>query len=428
MRIWDKKYETMPIKELEQVQLERLQSTIYRIYRHEVAFYKKCFDDAGIVPENFGSLEDLERLPFTTREDLKSSYPYDMFAVPLREVVRIHEASGDVGIVGYTKNDLLHWSSLVARVLCSSGIDEDDTIQITHPYGLFPSAFGYHSAAELIGASVIPTSTARTDKQIKILQDYRSTALVSTPSYARRLVFELEKRRVDPKLLSLTYAILGSEPWTDSIRNEIEERLFVSASFNYGVATIFGPGVATECREKRGLHIFMDHYIPEIIDPKTGRVLPRGEEGELVLTTLTREAFPIIRYKTGDITRFIDDEETCPCGRTHIKMEPVKKRVDDLIVFQGINIYPHQIEGILSEIEGIKPTYRIVLFTKDGKDYISIETEVYEELFFDEMKVQRRFVEEIEHIIERILGITASVKLVEPGSTKGKKRIEDRRK
>jgi phenylacetate-CoA ligase len=427
MRIWDSKYETMPASELEQLQLERLQSTLYRIHRHGVTFYRKRFSEMGLDPENLESLKDLERLPFTTRHDLKESYPYDMFAVPLRDVVRVHEISGDLGIVGYTKNDLINWSNLVARVLYLSGIGENDTVQITHPYGLYPGALGYHYAAELIGASVIPSSTANTDKQLQILQDYKSTAIIATPSYARRLASELNEKGTDPKTLSMRYAVLGSEPWTEQIRKDIEEGLFVSATFNYGVASVFGPGIASECPEKDGLHIFMDHFIPEIIDPKTGKSLPVGREGELVLTTLTREAFPILRYRTGDITTLYYDKTICPCGRTHLKMMPVAKRVDDLIVFNGINIYPQQIEEFLVSSEGRTTKFGVILTRKENRDFMDVFVEVSENIFADEMKVQKKIIEDMEYQFQRRFEVAASIKPVERGSLHGSKKVVDKR-
>jgi phenylacetate-CoA ligase len=427
MRIWDSKYETMPRAEIEQLQLERLQATVYRIHRHGVTFYRKKFSEMGIDPENIGSLKDLERLPFTTRHNLKESYPYDMFAVQLRDVVRVHEISGGLGIVGYTRTDLVNWSNLVARALYLSGIGESDTVQITHPYGLYPGALGYHYAAELIGASVIPSSTANTDKQLTILQDYRSTAIIATPSYAQRLASELREKHVDPKTLSMKHAVLGSEPWTEQIRKDIEEGLFVSATFNYGVASVFGPGVASECREKNGLHIFMDHFIPEIIDPHTEKTLPLGHEGELVLTTLTREAFPILRYRTGDITTLYFDKSICPCGRTHVKMRPVEKRVDDLFVFNGINLYPQQIEELLATRQGRSPRFSIVLTKKGNRDFMDILVEVSEDIFADEMKVQHEIIRDMEYQFQRRFELSASIKPVERGSLGKSKTVVDRR-
>jgi phenylacetate-CoA ligase len=427
MRIWDKKYETMPVSEIEQLQLERLQATVYRIHRHGVTFYRKKFSEIGLDPEGIESLKDLEKLPFTTRLDLKASYPYDMFAVRLRDVVRVHEISGDMGIVGYTRNDLANWSNLIARALHLSGIGENDTVQITHPYGLLPGALGYHYAAELIGASVIPSSTANTDKQIKILQDYKTTAIITTPSYAQRLILELKDRGIDPKSLSMNHAVLGSEPWTENIRKDIEEGLLVSAIFNYGVASVFGPGIGSECQEKDGLHIFMDHFIPEIIDPKTGKTLALGHEGELVLTTLTREAFPILRFRTGDITKLYYDKATCPCGRTHVKMKPVERRVDDLFVFNGMNIYPRQIEEFFLRHKGNIPKYSIVLMRKEHRDVMDIFMEVSENIFADEMKVQKKIIEDMEMEFKREFEVEAAVKPVERGSLEGRKTVEDKR-
>jgi phenylacetate-CoA ligase len=427
MRIWDKTYETMPVSEIEQLQLERLQATVYRIHRHGVTFYRKKFSDMGVDPDRIESLKDLRKLPFTTRHDLRESYPYGMFAVPLRDVVRVHEISGDMGIVGYTKNDLNNWSHLIARALYLSGIGETDTVQITHPYGLLPAALGYHYAAELIGASVIPSSTANTDKQLQILKDYKTTAIIATPSYVQRLVSEFGSRGIDPKNMMLKHVVLGAEPWTESLRTSIEEGLFVSAIFNYGVASVFGPGIGSECQQKDGLHIFMDHFIPEIIDPITEKTLPLGHEGELVLTTLTREAFPILRFRTGDITRLYYDKTVCPCGRTHVKMKPVEKRVDDLIVFNGINIYPAQIERFIKTREGTQAQSRIVLTRTEHGDTMDIVMEVSENIFADEMKVQKKIIEEMEKEFKREFEIEAKIKPVERGSLRGKKYVEDKR-
>ncbi|MBN1882930.1 MAG: phenylacetate--CoA ligase [Deltaproteobacteria bacterium] len=429
MRIWDEKNETMSREELKQFQLEGLQKTINRIIRHNVTFYRHRFDQVGfnIEKDAIESIEDLSKLPFITREDLKESYPYDLFAVHLRDVVRIHAASGDVGITGFTMEDLKSWSRRVARTLCSAGLDEDDVLQIALSYGLFPGAFGYHYAAENIGASVIPTSTTHIKRQLRILQDYKSTAIVSTPSYILRLIREMKDNGINPKHLSLKYAILGAEPWTDDMRREIEENLYVSAYFHYGVESVFGPGIASECREKNGLHIFEDHFIPEIIDTKTGKSLPYGEEGELVLTTLTMEAFPLIRYRTGDVTRLYLSDDVCPCGRTHIKMDPVKRRYDDLIVFRGINLYPYQIQNILKEIIQDEPRFRIVLYRENGDDLMDIQLEITENIFHDEMKVERRFIRDVEHRILHELGFEVSIRLIENDSLPDGELIEDKR-
>ena len=314
MKIWDPLYECMPREDLEQLQLERLQATVNRVYK-SVTCYKKKFDEAGIVPEDIRSLDDLEKLPFTTKEDLRLNYPYGMFAVPLREVVRIHSSSGTTGkptVVGYTKNDIRMWSNLVARFMTAAGVTRDDVVQIAFGYGMFTGAFGLHYGSETIGASVIPMSAGNTEKQIMIMQDYKTTALVSTPSYALTIASRMEQMGVDPKSLSLKVGLFGSEPWSEAMRKEIESRLCISATDNYGLSEIIGPGVAGDCECKCGMHLFEDSFIPEIIDPDTGKVLPKGSVGELVLTTLTKEAFPMIRYRTRDITSLV--YEKCDCG------------------------------------------------------------------------------------------------------------------
>ncbi len=319
--IWDKRYECLPREEIEQLQLERLQSTLNRVYR-KVAFYRKKFDELKILPEDIQSLKDLANFPLTSKEDLRQSYPYGMFALPLREVVRIHSSSGVTGkptVTGYTRNDLHHWSQLTARVLTAGGVTKDDVVQITFRYGLLTGAFGLHQGAELIGASVIPMSTGNTQKQVMIMQDYKTTTLVGTPSYALRLAKYLEEVGIDPKSLSLKLGLFGGEPFPEAMRKEIEERLFITATDNYGVSEVMGPGVSAECLCKNGLHLYEDHFIPEIIDPQTLQVLPPGAEGELVLTTLTKEAFPLIRYRTRDITAL----DFSPCLKNHSKKASV---------------------------------------------------------------------------------------------------------
>lgn len=321
MRIWDPTYECMPREELDQLQLERLQATLNRVSK-TVTCYRRKFDEAGINPEDILSLGDLAKLPFTTKEDLRLNYPYGMFAVPLREVVRIHSSSGTTGkptVVGYTKNDIKTWSNLVARFMTAAGVTHDDVVQIAFGYGLFTGAFGLHYGAEAIGASVIPMSAGNTEKQIMIMQDYKTTALVCTPSYAITLASRMEQMGIDPKGLSLRVGLFGAEPWSEAMRREIENRLFISATDNYGLSEIIGPGVAGECECKCGMHLFEDAFIPEIIDPETCQVLPRGSVGELVLTTLTKEAFPMIRYRTRDITSL--DYSECDCGRTLVRMK-----------------------------------------------------------------------------------------------------------
>jgi phenylacetate-CoA ligase len=406
----------MPREELEQLQLERLQATLNRVYR-SVTCYRKKFDEAGIVPEDVRSLDDLAGLPFTTKEDLRLNYPYGMFAVPLREVVRIHSSSGTTGkptVVGYTKNDIRMWSNLVARFMTAAGVTKDDVVQIAFGYGLFTGAFGLHYGSETIGASVIPMSAGNTEKQIMIMQDYRTTALVCTPSYAITLADRMERMGVDPKSLSLKVGLFGGEPWSEAIRREIESRLCISATDNYGLSEIIGPGVAGECEEKCGMHLFEDAFIAEIIDPDTGEILPRGSVGELVLTTLNKEAFPMIRYRTRDITSL--DYEPCRCGRTLVRMKKTMGRSDDMLIIKGVNVFPSQIEEVLVAIEGCEPHYQLVVERKGSLDTLEVHIEVTENIFFDEMKMQRAFLEGIEKKIESVLGVGATVKLVEPNS------------
>jgi phenylacetate-CoA ligase len=414
--IWDRKAECMPRGEIEQLQLERLQSTLNRVHRN-VAFYKKRFDRLKIGPDEIQSVQDLAQFPLTMKEDLRESYPYGMFALPLREVVRIHSSSGVTGkptVTGYTKNDLHHWSQLTARVLAAGGVTKDDVVQITFKYGLFTGAFGLHYGAELIGASVIPMSTGNTRKQALIMQDYKTTALVSTPSYALLLARYLEKEGINPQSLSLKKGLFGGEPCPESMRKEIEERLFIQATDNYGVSEVMGPGISAECEHKNGLHLYEDHFIPEIIDPQTLKVLPPGSEGELVLTTLTKEAFPMVRYRTRDMTSL--DYSPCPCGRSLVRMKKVLGRSDDIIVIKGVKVFPSQVESILLEVEGVEPHYQILVEQVEGADTLELKVEVNERVFSDEIKNLQNISAQIERKLREIVGVSAKVKLVAPES------------
>jgi phenylacetate-CoA ligase len=406
----------MPREEIAQLQLERLQATLNRVYKN-VTCYRNKFNQSSIVPEDIRSLSDLQSLPFTTKEDLRLNYPYGMFAVPLREVVRIHSSSGTTGkptVVGYTKHDIRAWSHLVARVLTAAGVTHDDVVQVAFGYGLFTGAFGLHYGAEAIGASVIPMGGGNTEKQIMIMQDYRSTALVCTPSYAITLADRMERMGVDPKSLSLKVGLFGSEPWSEAMRKEIEARLCISATDNYGLSEIMGPGVAGECEHKCGMHLFEDSFIPEIIDPETCQVLPPGSRGELVLTTINKEAFPMIRYRTRDITSLT--YEPCSCGRTLVRMSKTMGRTDDMLIIKGVNVFPSQIEDVLVAMEGCEPHYQLVVDRVGAQDVLEIQIEVTENIFFDEMKKQRSFLESIEKRIESVLGVGVTVRLVEPNT------------
>lgn len=416
IKIWDPQHETMPREELEQLQLERLQATLNRAYKN-VTCYRTKFTGLGIVPEDITSLSDLSKLPFTTKEDLRVNYPYGMFAVPLREVVRIHSSSGTTGkptVVGYTKNDLKTWSHLVARFMTAAGVTHDDVVQIAFGYGMFTGAFGLHYGSETIGAAVIPMSGGNTDKQIMIMQDYKTSVLVCTPSYAITIADRIEKQQIDPKELSLKVGLFGGEPWSEAMRREIETRLSISATDNYGLSEIIGPGVAGECQHKCGMHISEDAFIAEIIDPETCEVLPPGSVGELVLTTISKEAFPMIRYRTRDITSLI--HARCECGRTMARMRKTMGRSDDMLIIKGVNVFPSQIEEVLIAIEGCQPHYQLIVDRKGSMDVLEVCIEVTENIFFDEMKRQRSFLELVEKKIDSVLGVSVNVKLVEPNS------------
>ncbi len=429
--IWEPEYETMERDELRQLQLERLQAVVNRVYMN-VPFYRRKFDEAGVNPEDIKSLDDIRRLPFTTKDDLRENYPYGLFAVPLREVVRIHASSGTTGlptVVGYTKADIKTWSNLVARILTAGGVTKDDVVQIAFGYGLFTGGFGLHYGAERIGASVIPISSGNTRRQIKIMQDFRTTTLICTPSYALVIADTMEEMGINPNSLPLKYGLFGAEPWSEAMRQEIQEKLKITATDNYGLSEVMGPGVAGECLQQKGLHINEDHFLVEVIDPESLEPVGPGETGELVITTLTKEAFPVIRFRTRDLTRLIP--EPCPCGRTFVRMQRVLGRTDDMIIVKGVNVFPSQIEEVLFEIEGTEPHYQIIVERKGRLDDITVMIEVSEEIFFDEMKKQQELKELIKQRLSSELGISVNVKLVEPKTLErfeGKaKRVIDRR-
>ncbi len=429
--IWEPEFEQMSREELEQLQIERLEATINRAYLN-VPFYRKKFDELGIDPDQIKSLDDLRRLPFTTKDDLRENYPYGMFAVPLREVVRIHASSGTTGtptVVGYTRNDIKTWANLVARILTAGGVTRDDVVQIAFGYGLFTGGFGLHYGAERVGASVIPISSGNTERQIKIMQDFKTTTLICTPSYALVIADTMYEMGVNVNGLSLKYGLFGAEPWSEKMRNEIEEKLKIKATDNYGLSEVMGPGVAGECLEQKGLHINEDHFIVEIINPDTLEPVKPGEVGELVITTLTKEAFPMIRYRTRDLTRLIT--EPCACGRTFYRMSKVLGRTDDMLIVKGVNVFPSQIETVLFEIEGTEPHYQIVVDRKGHLDELTVYVEVSEDIFFDEMKKQQELIDTIKRRLASELGISVEVKLVEKKTLQrfeGKaKRVIDKR-
>jgi len=431
MAIWNPEAETMPRADLLQLQLERLQAATNRAYKN-VAFYRRKFDELEIVPEQIQSFHDLRRLPLTTKEDLREAYPYGMFGVPLREVVRIHASSGTTGrptVCGYTRRDLRTWSELVARIMTAGGVTHDDVVQICFGYGLFTGAFGLHYGAELIGASVIPASSGNTQRQIQLMQDFRTTALVGTPTYALRITEVMDEMRVTPSELSLRVGLFGGEPWSERSRAVLESRLHLRASDNYGLSEVMGPGVAGECECNSGLHLNEDHFLAEIIDPATGEQAPDGEEGELVLTTLTKEALPLVRYRTRDVTRL--NPEPCACGRTLARMARVHTRTDDMLIVRGVNVYPSQVEAVLAEIEGLEPHYQIVLEREGALDRMEVWVEVPAELFGDAVGSLRQMEERIGERMRSVLGLSPRIRLVEPRSlqrSEGKaKRVVDKR-
>ncbi|HET98023.1 MAG TPA: phenylacetate--CoA ligase family protein [Desulfurivibrio alkaliphilus] len=429
---WHQEKECINRDDLKQLQLERLQATLFRVATH-VPFYRQKFKELRVDPDGFRSLDELRALPFTTKQDLRDNYPYGLFAVPLRDVVRVHSSSGTTGqatVVGYTGNDIKTWASLTARVLTAAGVTKDDVVQIAFGYGLFTGGFGLHYGAELVGASVIPISSGNTRRQLQIMQDFRTTALVCTPSYALLLADTIEEMGLSLNAFSLKYGLFGAEPWSEAMRQEIQKKLNIIATDNYGLSEVMGPGVAGECQQRQGLHVNEDHFLFEIIDPQTLEPVPPGEMGELVITTLTKEAFPVIRYRTRDLTRLI--EEPCPCGRTLRRIERITGRTDDMLIVKGVNVYPSQIENIIFEIEGTRPHYQIVVEREDRIDKISVLVEVVESIFFDEMRKQREIIETIKQKLASELGIGVEVRLVEEKSlerSEGKaKRIIDRRR
>lgn len=399
---------------MEQLQLERLRLTAERAYRN-VPFYQKRFSQLKLVPDDIGSLSDLSKLPFTTKDDLRDGYPYQMFAVPMRDIVRIHASSGVAErpiVIGYTYSDLRHWAELVARILSAAGVTKDDVVQIAFDYGLLTGAFGMHYGAEMLGASVIPVSSGNTERQIQIMEDFGTTAFISTPSYALYMIEIMDRIGVSAAAMSLRVGLFGGEPMSDKIRKKIESSLDVVATDNYGVSVLMGPGVAGECELREGLHVNEDHFLVEIVDPETLEVLPDGYDGELVITTLTNEAVPMIRYRTGDVTRIM--REPCKCGRTTLRISPVWKRTDDMIIVRGVNIYPQEVEKLLYDIENVEPRYQIVVDHEDGLDYMTLRIELSSRMISDQMIKLVELEDTIKRRVQASLGITPRIRLVEP--------------
>ena len=423
--------ETMGRERLEALQLERLRTQLARVYVN-VPLYRRKFDEAGFRPEQVETLADLARVPFTVKDDLRSAYPFGMFAVPLRDIVRVHSSSGTTGqvsVVGYTRGDVERWSDLMARTLACAGATADDVVQVAYGYGLFTGGLGAHYGSERLGAMTIPVSGGNTARQVQILKDFGVTVLACTPSYALLIAETAASMGIDVKSLPLRVGVFGAEPWSEAMRDQIEDAMGITAIDIYGLSEVMGPGVSIECEEKNGLHIFEDAFLAETIDPAAGERLPFGEQGELVFTTINKFGMPLIRYRTRDVTTL--DDTQCPCGRTHVRMKRVSGRSDDMLIIRGVNVFPSQIETVLMQIEGISPHYQIIVERVGGLDMLEVEVEVSEEMFSDRIKALEELQQVITDEIESYLGIGVKVKLMEPRSiarSEGKAvRVKDNR-
>jgi phenylacetate-CoA ligase len=423
--------EAMPRDALMRLQLARLRTALARVYVN-VPLYRRKYDEAGFRPEQLETLDDLRRVPFTVKDDLRSSYPYGMFAVPLRDIVRVHSSSGTTGqisVVGYTKGDLDRWSDLMARTFACAGATADDVIQVTYGYGLFTGGLGAHYGSERLGALTVPVSGGNTQRQVQILKDFGVTVLACTPSYALLIAETAAEMGIDVRELPLRVGVFGAEPWSEGMRDQIEKAMGIRAIDIYGLSEVMGPGVASECLHGGGLHVFEDHFLIEIVDPETLEPLPDGKTGEVVFSTLTKEGIPVIRYRTRDISRIVPGE--CACGRTFRKMQRVTGRTDDMLIIRGVNVYPSQIEQVLMGIEGVAPHYQVVLRKKGSMDTVEVHVEVSPDIEFDEIRGLEALQKKVTGAIASTLAVSVAVKLVEPRSiqrSEGKaKRVLDLR-
>ncbi|NLD88389.1 MAG: phenylacetate--CoA ligase [Clostridiales bacterium] len=411
---YSKRIETMSRDELSALQSERLVNCVKRVYEN-VDTYKRKFDEASIQPGDIKSIEDISRLPFTYKQDLRDNYPFGLFAVPMEQVIRVHASSGTTGkqtVVGYTNNDIDIWSQCMARTFAAGGVSSSDIIHISYGYGLFTGGLGAHYGSEKLGATTVPVSVGNTKRQIQILRDFGCTSICCTPSYIIYIAETLESMGLTKDDISLRRGFLGAEPWTDNMRRSIEDRLGIKAFDIYGLSEIMGPGVAFECDEQHWLHVNEDHFYPEIIDPETLEVLPDNTEGELVFTCMTKEALPLIRYRTRDISKI--SHENCSCGRIFVRMSKPAGRTDDMLIIRGVNVFPSQIESVLLEIPQVSPYYLIVVDRVGVLDTIEISVEIKEGLFFDEVRAIESLKKQIKNAVESTLGIAAQIKLVPP--------------
>ena len=430
--IWNETFECMDRESMRKVQGKRLHDMIERVY-HNSPFYRKKLQELNISPDDIQSVDDLVKLPFTIKTDLRDNYPFGMFSVPMSEIVRLHASSGTTGkptVVGYTRKDIGTWSEVMARTLSGAGAHKNDFIQIAYGYGLFTGGLGAHYGAEKIGASVIPISGGNTEKQLQLMEDFGTNVIACTPSYALYLAEAMKEMGIDRSKLKLRVGVFGAEPWTETMRREIEKKLQIKAIDIYGLSEIIGPGVSFECEHQCGLHINEDHFIPEIIDPVTLQPVAEGQEGELVFTTVTKEGLPLIRYRTRDLTSL--NYEKCACGRTIVRMKKCTGRSDDMLSIRGVNVFPSQIESVLLEMSEVEPHYLLVVDREDNLDTLTVMVEVQEQFFSDEIKQLQDLRKKITHKIQSTLGISVNLKLVEPKTierTAGKaKRVIDNRK
>ncbi len=430
-RIYTPEIETASLETIRSIQSERLAATVQRVYAN-VPFYRNKMDEAGVKPEEIQSVDDLYKLPFSYKQDLRDTYPYGLFAVPMKDVVRLHASSGTTGkqiVVGYTQNDMNVWDECVARALTAAGCNEEDIVHISYGYGLFTGGLGADGGARRLGATAIPVSSGNTQRQITILKDFGSTILCCTPSYALHIAEVLYANGLTKDDISLKAGIFGAEPWTNEMRRQIEDLLGITAYDIYGLTEIIGPGVAFECDAQTGMHINEDHFIVEVIDPDTGAVLPDGEQGELVFSCITKEAFPILRYRTRDIGVIVRGK--CACGRTLCKMTKPRGRTDDMLIIRGVNVFPSQIETVLIE-QGYSANYRIVVDRENNFDSIEVQVEISSEIFSDTVKGLAVRAKELSGALKNLLGVNAKVTLMEPNSiprSEGKAvRVIDKRK
>ncbi len=429
--IWNETKECMSRDEMTNLQSARLRKMVERVY-HNVEFYRKKMQVMGIEPGDIRGIEDLHKLPYTTKDDLRDNYPFGLFAIPESEVVRLHASSGTTGkatVVGYSRRDIEIWQECVARVLAMAGIGKNDKLQVSYGYGLFTGGLGLHYGAENLGATVVPMSTGNTKKQITMMEDFGCTAIACTPSYLLHITEALqESGKMDS--IKLKAAILGAEPWTDNMRREIEDKLHIKAYDIYGLSEVMGPGVAADCEYHKGLHIYEDHFLPEIIDPDTLEPVAEGEVGELVFTTITKEALPLFRYRTKDLTSISYDK--CECGRTLARISRFKGRSDDMLIIRGVNVFPSQVETALLEIGETSPHYLLIVDRIDNHDILEVWVEVEERFFSDEIRAFEELTKKIAHVLQNALGLAVKVKLVEPKTlerSEGKaKRVIDKRK